>query len=117
MLGQLIRFVRHKEAPGFFGVKRGYFDKNIRPYLPEIPMGNTPQSGIVYDIVDLNAHADIIKERNGRPAEKGESKWDVKQQASNSLKEKIPHFGTLRERSSESELEEALAQHRKKKQP
>ena len=89
----------------------------IRPSLTEFWLGDSPQSGIVFDIYDLHAHADIMKERNGRPAKKGDELWDVKKPESNSLKEKTPHFGTLMGRSSESELEEALAPHRKKKQP
>ena len=116
-IGHLTRFIRQKDVPDFFGVGRGYFDKSIRPSLIEIRLGDTPQSGIVYDIFDLHALADTMKLRNGRPVKKGEDRWDVKQQESNSLKEKIPPIGTLRERSSESELEEALGRHRKKKQP
>ena len=72
------RLLRQKDAPEFFGVSRGFFDKFIRPSLAEIWLGDTPQSGIVYDIYDLHAHADTMKERNGRPAKKGENKWDVK---------------------------------------
>ena len=101
------RFVRQKDAPGFFGVTRQTFDRMIRPYLTEIWLGDSAQSGIVYDTHDLNALADIIKERNGRPAEKGKSIWDGKQQVSSSLKEKIPNIGTLMGRSSATELEEA----------
>ena len=76
------RFIRQKDVPDFFGVSRGSFDKNIRPSLTEIWLGDTPQSGIVYDTCDLHALADIIKERNGRPTKKGEKIWDVKQQVS-----------------------------------
>ena len=77
MYDPLIRFVRHKDAPRFFGVGLGKFNTDIRPHLPFIPMGNTPQSGIVYDVYDLHALADIMKERNGVP-QKGDRKWDVK---------------------------------------
>ena len=111
------RFYRQKEVPGFFGVSRGYFDKNIRPSLTEIWWGDTPQSGIVYDICDLHAHADIMKERNGRPAKKGEKIWDVKQQVSSLSDGMVPPTGTLKVRSSKDELDKALAPHRKKKQP
>ena len=109
--------MKHKNAPDFFGVSRGSFDKYIRPSLTEIRWGDTTQSGVSYDVLEMDALADKIVERNERPAEKGKSIWDVKQLESNSLKEKIPPIGTLRERSSKSELEEALARHRKKKQP
>ena len=112
------RFIRQKDVSEFFGVTRGFFDKHIRPFLIEIPLGDNPQSGIVYDSYDLHAHADIMKERNGRPARKGENKtWDAKQQVSSLLKEKAPHIGTLKEPSSASELDKALAPHRKKRQP
>lgn len=112
------RFIRQKDVPEFFGVTRQTFDRTIRPYLTEIWLGDSAQAGIVYDIYDLNARADIIKERNGRPARKGDSrKWDVEQQESNSLKERVPHIGTLKEPSSASELDKALAPHRKKRQP
>ena len=112
------RFVRQKDAPEFFGVSRALFDRIIRPYLTEIWLGDSAQAGIVYDLIDLNAHADRIKKRNGRPGKKGEGDiWDGKQQVSSSLKEKIPNIGTLMGRSSATELEEALAQHQKKKQP
>jgi hypothetical protein len=111
------RFIKHKDAPDFFGVSRGFFDQDIRPSLTEIRWGDSPQSGISYDVLELHALADRIVERNERPAEKGKSIWDGKQQVSSSLKEKIPNIGTLMGRSSATELEEALAQYRKKKQP
>ena len=111
------RFVRQKDAPEFFGVSRGCFDKFIRPSLTEIWLGNTPQSGIAYDIYDLHAHADIMKERNGRPAKKGEKIWDVKQQVSSLSNARVIPTGTLKGRSSKDELGKALAPHRKKKQP
>ena len=78
-IGHLTRFIRQKDAPEFFGVGRGFFDKSIRPSLIEIRLGDTPQSGIVYDIFDLHALADTMRLRNGRPAKKGKDKWDVKQ--------------------------------------
>ena len=110
------RLIRQKDAPEFFGVSRGFFDQYIRPSLTEIRWGDNPQSGVSYDVLELHALADRIVERNERSAEKGEASWDVKQQVSSSLKEKIPNIGTLMGRSSATELEEALAQHRKKKQ-
>ena len=113
-----MRFIRQKNVPEFFGVTRGFFDKFIRPSLREIWWGDSPQAGIVYDIYDLNALADIIKERNGRPAKKGEDAvWDDKQQALNSSSERTLPIGTLKGHSSKDELDKALAPYRKKKQP
>ena len=117
ILGQLIRFVRQRDAPIFFGVSRGYFNRYIRSSLTEIRWGDTPQSGVSFDLLEMNALADRIVERNGRPAEKGEISWDVKQSALNSLNGKSHPTSTLKERSSEQELGVALARHRKKKQP
>ena len=108
--------MKQKDAPDFFGVSRGSFDKYIRPSLTAIRWGDTAQSGISYNVLEMDALADKIVERNERPAEKGKSIWDGKQQVSSSLKEKIPNIGTLMGRSSATELEEALAPHRKKKQ-
>ena len=110
------RFIRQKYVPEFFGVSRGFFDKCIRSSLTEIWWGDTPQSGIVYDICDLHAHADIIKKRNGRPA-KGGNIWDAKQLVSSSSNAGVPQTGTLKGHSSKDELDKALALHRKKKQP
>ena len=111
------RFLRQKEVPEFFSVSRGYFDKNIRPFLTEIWWGDTPQSGISYDVLEMNALADKIVERNGRPAKKGEKIWDVKQQVSSLSNARVIPTGTLKGRASKDELGKALAPHRKKKQP
>ena len=110
------RFVRQKDVSNFFGVTRGYFDKHLRPFLMEIPLGNNPQAGVVYDLYDLHALADIMKERNGRPA-KGGNIWDAKQLVSSSSNAGVPQTGTLKGHSSKDELDKALALHRKKKQP
>ena len=110
------RFVRQKDVSNFFGVTRGYFDKHLRPLLMEIPLGNNPQSGIVYDLYDLHALADIMKERNGRPA-KGGNICDAKQLVSNLSNARVAPTGISKGRSSTNELDKALARHRKKKQP
>ena len=113
------RFYRQKDVPEFFGVTRGTFNSQIRPCLPEIWLGDTPQSGIVYDIYDLNAHADIMKERNGRPARKGEETWDAKQKVpvlKLSKSSDLP-TGISTVPSTEDELDKVLAQtmHRQQK--
>ena len=104
------RFYRQKEVPGFFGVSRGYFDKNIRPSLTEIWWGDTPQSGISYDVLEMNALADKIVERNGRPAKKGEKIWDVKIENRDCTSSKDPalNSGMYKAPSSANELEKVL---------
>ena len=111
------RFYSQKEVPKFFGKSRGFFDKHIRPYLTEIRWGDATQSGISYDVLEMNALADKIVERNGRPAKKGEKIWDAKQQVSSLSNARVIPTGTLKGRSSKDELGKALAPHRKKKQP
>ena len=105
--------MRQKDVPKFFGVSRETFNKRMRPYLTEIPLGSSPQSGIVYDIGDLNALADIIKERKGRPAKKGGNiKWDVIKVAQDLKlkKEMIPLAGRSKAPCTEDELDKVLAQ-------
>jgi hypothetical protein len=111
------RLIRHKDAPEFFGVSRVYFDKFIRPSLGEIWWGDTPQSGISFDVLEMEALVVKIVERNGRPAQKGVDEiWDVKQQALSSSSDQALRIGTLRGRSSKDVLDKALEQHLKKKQ-
>ena len=110
------RLIRHKDAPDFFGVSRGFFDKYIRPDLTEVRWGDSPQSGVSYDVLEMHALADNIVERNGRPT-KGDNIWDAKQQVSNLSNARVIPTGTLKGRSSKDELGEALALHRQKKQP
>ena len=113
------RFTRQKKGHEFFAVSRGYFDKNIRPFLTEIWWGDTPQSGISYDVLEMNALADKIVERNGRPAKKGEETWDVKQKVpvlKLSKSSDLP-TGISTVPSTEDELDKVLAQtmHRQQK--
>ena len=117
MLGQLVRFVRHKEAPGFFGVSRGFFDKFIRPSLTEIRWGGTPQSGVSFDLLEMHSLADTIVERNGVPQKKGENKWDVKieNQDCTSLKDPALNSGMFKALSSANVLDTALKLSREKR--
>ena len=113
------RFVRQKDAPGFFGVTRQTFDRNIRPYLTEIWLGDSAQSGIVYDTHDLNALADIIKERNGRPGKKGAGDiWEEpkERQDYTSSREKVPNSGKYKAQSSISASEKVQEQITKMRQ-
>ena len=114
------RFVRQKDAPEFFGVSRALFDRIIRPYLTEIWLGDSAQAGIVYDLIDLNAHADRIKASNGRPGKKGKGDtWDVKQKESRdytSSKGKVPNSGKYKAQSSTSASEKVQEQITKMRQ-
>lgn len=113
------RFVRQKDAPGFFGVSRPLFDKIIRPYLTEIWLGDSAQAGIVYDLIDLNAHADRIKASNGRPGKKGEGDiWDEQKESQDctSSRGKVPNSGKYKAQSSTSASEKVQEQITKMRQ-
>ena len=76
------RFIRHKNAPDFFGMNVNSFNAEIRPYLTEIRID---KQGIAFDAIEMNDVADQYKSRNGRPPAKRRELWDVKvkHQASN----------------------------------
>ena len=104
------RFIRQKDAPNFFGVSRVFFDKYIRPFLREIWWGETAQAGISYDRLEMDAQADKIVERNGRPATKGENIWDVKieNEGCTSSKDPTQKSGMFKAQSSVSASEKVL---------
>ncbi len=93
--------------PKFFGKSRGFFDKHIRPYLTEIRWGDAAQSGISYDVLEMNALADKIVERNGRPAKKGEN-VKIENRDCTSSKDPALNSGMYKAPSSANELEKVL---------
>jgi hypothetical protein len=72
------RVIRHKDAPTYLGVNINYFDRNIRPDLPEIQFG--PQM-IGYDKIDLDRWLDDYKARNGWPGKGKEAKKPCRQKS------------------------------------
>lgn len=60
------RILRLPEAQYYAGMGRTLFDREIRPYLPEIQMGN---QGIGFDRLDLDHALDEYKTRNVRVKE------------------------------------------------
>jgi len=61
----LPRLVRLRDAPFYLGMDRNRFNREVRPYLMVIPVG---EQGIAFDRIDLDAWADEHKRRSGRPA-------------------------------------------------
>ena len=113
------RFVRQKDAPVFFSVSRALFDRIIRPYLTEIWLGDSAQAGIVYDLIDLNAHADRIKASNGRPGKKGEGDtWDEPKENQGCISSRgmVPNSGKYKAQSSTSASEKVQEQITKMRQ-
>ena len=110
----LPRLIRLRDAPGYCGMDVNRFNAEVRPDVPEIPIGT---QGVAFDRLDLDAWVDQYKERNGRPGKvatkKGGEKWAEKphQGSSNAVKS-----GTYRRSSEVVEFEKALEQATSRKQ-
>jgi hypothetical protein len=112
------RLVRQKDAPNFFGVSRGFFDKYIRSSLTEIRWGDLPQSGVSYDVLEMHAFADKMVARNERPARKGDISWDVNQKdvVLKLPKDNVLPTCTSKAPSTEDELDKVLEQTMRRQQ-
>ena len=67
------RFIRFKLAPGYLAMDKNRFNREVRPYMTEIPIGT---QGIAFDRLELDAFAAQYKRCNGRPGSKiGEEPW------------------------------------------
>ena len=72
----LPRFIRFRDAPKYLGMDRNRFNKEVRPFIKEIPIGT---QGIAFDRVDLDAWADYYKESKGRSVSNGRlDLWDAR---------------------------------------
>ncbi len=73
----LPRLIRLRNAPFYLGMDRNRFNKEVRPYVTEIRIG---EQGIAFDRLDLDAWVDDYKSRNGRPGQRtGGMTWDAKE--------------------------------------
>lgn len=99
------RVIRLKDAPFYLGVKKDYFNQNIRPYLPVIDFGSRT---VAFDRLDLDDYVEHHKRRvDGSVLNPGERVWDKrKYQASSSEKES----GILTRKSSENVFAKVHAQ-------
>jgi len=70
----LPRLVRFRDAPAYLGMDRNRFNREVRPHLTNIPIG---QQGIAFDRLELDAWVEDYISRNGRPAKRSEL-WDAK---------------------------------------
>jgi hypothetical protein len=59
----LPRLVRLRDAPGYLGMDRNRFNREVRPYLTTIPIG---RQGIAFDRLELDAWVDDYVSCNGR---------------------------------------------------
>ena len=87
------RLIRLRDAPAYLGMDRNRFNREVRPALVELPIG---QQGVAFDRLELDAWVEQYKRCNGRPASaRGEQIWDadnrqdyVNEAASGTLKNK-----------------------------
>ncbi len=106
----LPRIIRLRDVPFYLGMDRNRFGKEVRPFLTEIPIGI---QGIGFDRLELDAWVDQYKTCNGRPAPKGEVKWDANKYPGSS---KEPGSGTSTNASAGGEFAKALEHITSKKQ-
>ena len=67
------RFIRLKVAPIYLGMDKNLFNRTVRPFLTQIPIG---RRGIAFDRLELDQWADQYRTCNGRPALKMEGqRW------------------------------------------
>jgi predicted DNA-binding transcriptional regulator AlpA len=101
----LPRLIRLRDAPGYLGMDRNKFNREVRPALTEIPLG---KQSVAFDRLELDAWVDEYKSRNGRPGQStGERLWDARgHRASSSGR----GSGTLTRSCTDSELSNLLAQ-------
>ena len=60
----LVRFVRLRDAPQYFGMDRNRFNRDVRPYLTEIPIG---AQGVAFDSLEMDVWDNEYKLKNGKP--------------------------------------------------
>lgn len=59
----LPRLIRFRDAPFYLGMDRNRFNREVRPYVPQIRIGT---QGIAFDRLDLDRWADDYILRNAR---------------------------------------------------
>src|SRR5581483_1992943 len=69
----LPRVIRLRDAPGYLGMDKNRFNREVRPHVREKRMG---QQGVAFDRLELDAWADRYFGCNGR-SEQQEELWNV----------------------------------------
>lgn len=70
----LPRLIRLRDIPHYLGMDRKIFNKEVRPFLIEIPIG---VQGKAFDRLDLDEWVDYYKGRSGRSINKRLELWDA----------------------------------------
>src|SRR5438046_1865184 len=102
----LPRLIRFRDAPNYLGMDRNRFNREVRPYVTEIPIGS---QGKAFDRLDLDAWVEQYKHRHGLSVTitRSMEPWDEKH-CQDSLNEGTT--GTFGNKSSDIVFEKALAQ-------
>jgi predicted DNA-binding transcriptional regulator AlpA len=104
------RVIRLKDIPEYLGINLNYFNKHIRPHIPEIRYG--PQM-VGFDRLDLDRWVDETKGRcSERPETVGEASWDANDHQ-DCIREGV--LGTSTKLSEKHAFTRALAQATSKK--
>ena len=115
------RWLYPADAHAYLAMSKNLFEKLVRPYVAEIPLGN---QRLAYDKHDLDRFADYHKRRYGRPPKNKESMiWEDDQQGQASPFEAVSGTSINRSRSgrktekslNEFEKQLALAKEKGKK--
>ena len=64
----LPRLIRLRDIPSYLGMDRHLFNKEVRPFITEIPIGI---QGIAFDRLDLDEWVDYYKSRSGQSLGEG----------------------------------------------
>lgn len=99
------RLIRLRDVTKYLGMDVHRFNREVRPFLTEIPIG---KQGIAFDILDLDAWVEQYKACSGRPATmRSINLWDAKKsQASTN----VMVTGMSTNESSALEFQEILEQ-------
>ncbi len=100
------RLIRLRDAPAYIGMDKNRFNREVRPSLIEIPIG---EQGIAFDRLDLDAWVDHYKHRNGRPVSRNDRRqlWDENTYQDS---KKSAKFGKSTKRSTAAEFAKVLEQ-------
>ena len=72
----LPRLIRLRDAPIYLGMDRNRFNKEVRPLLTQIPIG---EQGLAFDRLELDDWVEQYISRNGCPGKPlGELPWQTK---------------------------------------
>ena len=103
------RLMNIKDACAYLGMGRTMFNRDVRPHLVEIRLGNRT---ISFDVVDLDHWITNIKQQQGISENQKVSKWHEKHRGYTSA----TVYGTLTKSSEEDAFAKALSKVTTKRQ-